>query len=271
MMKLWEPLPGTPADVAIARKRLLPSVDSVVSDERLVAAVHAHLAEEHARLNKPGADPDGERLSLVSALWAAREVAETLDLQLSFLLPLISERAVGQLRDELPNRSTGLLHTMSELGLSLEFLRQGYEISCAHPFWGDRDVDVATRKDGEVRLVEVVNVQASPARNTTSGFLPFGGVPDLTRRLVAKVSNKVKKKFRSAVEGGWTDRAWVAVDPSKDHLLYVNLAILDRHDPGWRDAVAKELAPQFPELAGVLFYTYSAGHPVASDLRWHPC
>lgn len=272
MMKIWDPLPlASPLDIAVHRKRLLPNLDALVPDGRLALALGRHLSAEVERLAQPNADPDSEPLTLVSALTAAREVAETLEFQLSIVVPNVSARARKQLADELPNHRDGLLHTMSELGLTLELFRQGWSVDCAVPYWGDRDVDIVAEKQGDRRLIEVVNVQARRLVNTPTGFMAIRDVPEMTDHLAAMVATKAKKKFGDAVIAGWRGRAWVALDATKDDAMYVSSRILGGRSPDWTAEVARRLAPQFPQLEGVLFYSYTANSPTATDLRWHPC
>ena len=208
---------------------------------------------------------------MVTALLVARGVAEALEAQLSVVVKGVSDRALKQLQDELPNRRDGLLHSMSELGLTLELLRRGWHVDCAVPFWGDKDADVEATREGLARLIEVVNVQARPLVNTSSGFLPLFNSETLAAEMVRRVARKVLHKFRPAREAGWTGRGWIAIDATKDDEKYVSMRVTEGLAADWRTDVTSRLAPQFPELEGVLFYFYSASSPFATDLRWHPC
>ena len=251
---------------ALAEKLGLPMINALLDDAMLKRAFDRYQRPDDWEEN-------GEPLNAVTALGVVPPVAAVLERHLAVLdaAGAVSEDARRQLRANLVNRREGFLHTMSELALARHLVDEGWRVALAAPLPGGGDADIFAERDGHNRHIEVVNYEARPLPPSTSAFIRLPTSDEIIERMASKVAGKVLKKFRDPWTAGWRGSVWVAVDYGKHDELKIACSFLQRPTRmGWEEATAARLARDLPELAGVLFYDYSASNDTLTAATWTP-
>lgn len=254
---------------AVAAKRKFPVIDRLVLDRQL---------DQHL-FDFGGLAPDSETLTLGRALLLEERcpdflsVARSLEFQLQSLASRTYRNRIKTQVKHLLNGDLQFLNTVSEFALALRLQADGWGVELAHVFDDTgKDVDVLAVKGGDARFVEVINLAPEPMSDSLDGFMPMPGSGPLNPKLLAKVVDKYKTKFKAAIDAGWKGKAWVALDYAKMHDLSVDLLFrraLTAQD--WPRLLAAEAGRRCPALGGVIYYWSTATHPYSSPIEWCAC
>ncbi|WP_445370702.1 hypothetical protein ACH518_15235 [Methylomonas sp. HW2-6] len=72
--------------------------------------------------------------------------------------------------------------------------------------------------------------------------------------MVNKIVRKYKDKFEESFNSGWSGRAWIALDISKNHDQYISVSVQVLVRNSWVDELVEHVKPKCPKLTGVIVY-----------------
>ncbi len=247
---------------AIDRKRSCSALNDLVSDGRLIRHFKDHVP----------LDP-GEKLTLGTALLCDDPtLILALEQQLTLLLPKLDGGRRRQLIDNLLNDTNQFLHTVSELALAHQLDTEEWSVTLYHRFFNEKDVDILAKKDEITRNIEVINLEAEELPAPHNGFMEVPWEMSLDPRLVSKVVEKYQTKFEMAIDSGWSEEAWIALDYAKNYTVFLGLQTRDSIlKDRWREACAAQVRRECRDLAGVIYYAHSAIHERTGLIKWTPC
>jgi hypothetical protein len=108
--------------------------------------------------------------------------------------------------------------------------------------------------------MDVVN--AAPNEWEGDGFVPI--LPeDIEFRLIDKVVSKFEGKFREALNAGWKEPAWVALDFTKNDGIAMGVTMLGLIGSKKLDTFASDVLKRCSDMAGLVYFTY-----FGSEAHW---
>lgn len=174
-------------------------------------------------------------------------------------------------------RNSKFFDTVSELALALALSDAGFCVRLAVPFFcGEhgvvdpdstalctcaKDVDILAAKDGKRYFIDVLtlNLREGEMATTFDGFgvLELGAGLDF-KATVSKAVDKYRSKFKAAIEGGWKERAVVALNLGLDNRFATARLLMGATgaDDPWRETAAREFNSRCPQ-AEVLYFDFN--------------
>ncbi len=243
-------------DLAISRKRNFPTLHSICSDGNLRKSINTKHESDLRTLQSCLVNYDSE----ISQPWL-----KSLEDNLKVLKDCGAIKKPGQASSKL--LSVGdFQNTLAELGLARTFLDKGWKVELEKPFGTKgKDADIFIENDREHCYVEVINV----APKKPEEDILYGSVSPLSPmdKLVEKITEKYRGKFESDLNNGWSGKAWIAIDYTKNDLE--NIAAFSRdlfNQPWWIDAVS-HIRQECSKLTGVIAFRYMPNNLCADSVN----